>query len=117
MKFVQSLVNVGAPQSESGTPQYGGYGVPRSGARQSLAPQFHEIINKAIDKTEFVDSSSQGAGAEFSIEHGLGTIPIGYIVISQDSAGSVYKSDGTPWDTSRIYLKASAAMAIRVLIF
>ncbi len=82
-----------------------------------LEPQFREIVNNAIDKTAFVDSSSQAGGAEFSIEHGLGTIPIGWIVISQDAAGSVYRSDGTPWDTNRIYLKASAAMAIRVLIF
>ena len=83
----------------------------------TLEPQFREIASKAIDKTAFVDSSSQAGGAEFSIEHGLGTIPIGYIVVSQDAAGSVYKSDGSPWDTDRIYLKTSAAMAIRVLIF
>ena len=83
----------------------------------TLEPQFREIVGKAIDKTVFVDASSQAADAEFSIEHGLGTIPLGYLVIGQDAAGSVYTSDGTPWDTSRIYLKASAAMAIRVLIF
>jgi hypothetical protein len=83
----------------------------------TLEPQFREIVSKAIDKTAFVDASSQSAGAEFFIEHGLGTIPLGWIVINQDAAGSVYKSDGTPWDTSRIYLKASAAMALRVLIF
>lgn len=82
-----------------------------------LEPQFREIVSKAIDKTAFVDASSQAADAEFSIEHGLGIIPIGYIVISQDAAGSVYKSDVQPWDTSFIYLKASAAMAIKVLIF
>ncbi len=82
-----------------------------------LEPQFREIVNNAIDKTSFVDTSSQAGGAEFSVEHGLGTIPIGYIVISQDAAGSVYKSDGTIWDTNRIYLKTSAAMALRVLIF
>jgi hypothetical protein len=83
----------------------------------ALEPQFREIVSKALDKTAFVDASSQAGAAEFSIEHGLGTIPLGYLVISQDAAGSVYTSDGTPWDTSRIYLKASAAMAIRVLIF
>lgn len=82
-----------------------------------LEPQFQEIVSKGIDKTAFVDASSQAGGPEISIEHGLGTIPIGYIVISQDAPGSVYRSDGTPWDTDRIYLKASAAMAIRVLIF
>ncbi len=82
-----------------------------------LEPQFQEIVSKGIDKTAFVDTSSQAGSAEFSIEHGLGTIPLGYIVISQDAAGSVYKSDGTPWDTNRIYLKTTAAMALRVLIF
>ncbi len=83
----------------------------------TLEPQFREIVSKALDKTAFVDASSQAGGAEFFVEHGLGTIPIGWIVINQDAPGSVYRSDGTPWDTSRIYLKASAAMAIRVLIF
>ncbi len=83
----------------------------------ALEPQFREIVSKAIDKTAFVDVSSQAGSPEISIEHGLGTIPIGYIVVSQDAAGSVYRSDGTPWDTDRIYLKTTAAMAIRVLIF
>ncbi len=82
-----------------------------------LEPQFREIVNNAIDKTAFVDASVGGAGAEFSIEHGLGVVPLGYIVVGQDTAGSVYISDGTPWDTSYIYLKATAAMALRVLIF
>ena len=81
-------------------------------------PQFQEILNNAIDKRRFAEVTTAGADVEFSIEHGLGTAPLGYLGSSQDKAGSVDQSDGTSWDTSRIYLKASAAtMALRVLIF
>lgn len=83
----------------------------------ALEPQFREIVNNAIDKTAFVDVTSGGADDEFSIEHGLGTIPIGYLVISQDRAASIYAST-TPWDTEQIYLKSTAAGAVlKVLIF
>jgi hypothetical protein len=83
----------------------------------ALEPQFREIVGKAIDKTAFVDVVTGSADNEFSIEHGLGTIPLGYLVISRDATVVVYKST-TPWDTDHIYLKGTASgVGIRLLIF
>ena len=80
-------------------------------------PQFQEILNNAIDKRRFAEVTTAGADVEFSIEHGLGTAPLGYLVISQDKAASTYKG-ATAWDTEKIYLKTSTAtVALRVLIF
>ncbi len=82
-----------------------------------LEPQFREIVNNAIDKRVFVDVFSSGADVEFPIEHGLGVIPLGYLVIGQDKAASIYKST-TAWNEAYIYLKSSVnAVALRVLVF
>ncbi len=82
-----------------------------------LEPQFREIVENAIDKTAFVDISSGGADAEFTIEHGMGVIPLGYLVISRDKPGVIYNST-TPWDESYIFLKSTVAgTVLRLLIF
>lgn len=82
-----------------------------------LEPQFREIVNNAIDKRVFADVTTPGADVEYSIEHGMGIIPLGYIVISQDKAAATYKST-TAWDTGSIYLKTNVAtVQVRVLVF
>lgn len=80
-------------------------------------PQWDEVINKAIDKTEFAEVTTPGADVEFSIEHGFGVVPVGFIVIGSDRAAVVYNS-GTTWNVERIFLKCNvASAAIRILIF
>jgi len=56
-------------------------------------------------------------GTEFSVAHGLGKIPAGYIVAGQDGAGSVY--DGATANTSTtLYLKSDVASKIfRLIVF
>ncbi len=82
-----------------------------------LEPQFREIVNNAIDKQVFADVTTAGADVEFSIEHGMGIIPLGYLVISQDKAAVTYKST-TAWDTGHIFLKSNVStVALRVLVF
>lgn len=82
-----------------------------------LEPQFREIVSNAIDKRVFADVTTPGADVEFAIEHGLGFIPLGYLVISQDKAAATYKST-TPWDTANVYLKTNVStVALRVLVF
>jgi hypothetical protein len=82
-----------------------------------LEPQFREILDNGIDKRVFADVTSGSADAEFTIEHGAGTIPLGYIVISQDKPGIIYSS-ATPWDESHIFLKSTVSgVVLRVLIF
>lgn len=55
------------------------------------------------------------ANTEDAVTHNLGVVPVGYLVFSQDKAGSLYKS-GSAWTTSQIFLKCSAA-STTVLIF
>jgi hypothetical protein len=50
---------------------------------------------------------------EDKISHTLGSIPVGYLVISKDKACDVYQKSntGTAWTTTNIYLKATVASA------
>jgi hypothetical protein len=53
-----------------------------------------------------VYTSNASANTEDTVAHGLGSVPIGYIVIKQDKASNVYEG-GTAWTSSSIYLKQS----------
>jgi hypothetical protein len=48
---------------------------------------------------------------ESTFTHGMGSIPVGYIVIWQSKAGSLYQgpTTGTKWTSSAISLKCSVA--------
>lgn len=83
-----------------------------------LEQQFKEIIGGALDKREFVEVTTPGTpDTEFSIEHGLGFIPVGFLVVGQDKAATTYKGV-TAWDSEKIYLKTNVAtVALRVMIF
>ena len=80
--------------------------------------QFREIIDTALDKTIYAEVTTHATpDTEFSIEHGMGVIPTGYIPIKQDKAASIY--DGTTANTtSLLYLRCNvASVAARILIF
>lgn len=51
------------------------------------------------------------ANTESTFTHSMGSIPVGYIVVWQDKAGSLYQgpSTGTAWTTTSISLKCSVA--------
>lgn len=53
-----------------------------------------------------VYTSNAVADTEDTIAHTLGSVPIGYIVIKQNKASSVYEG-GTSWTSTNIYLKQS----------
>lgn len=62
-------------------------------------------------------TSSVTPDFEDTIGHTIGSVPLGYIVISQDKAGSAYKSStGTAWTSTNIYLKCSVA-SVTFLLF
>ena len=65
-----------------------------------LEPQFQEIVHNAIDRRAFKDVTTPGADVEFEIEHGLGFIPLGFLVTNQDKPAGVYTS-GTAWTTEK----------------
>lgn len=68
---------------------------------------------------QFVQFTSDGvADAEFTVSHTMGVIPIGYIILWQDKAGSLYQgpATGTAWTTSAISLKCDVA-SVTFLVF
>lgn len=56
--------------------------------------------------------------AENTITHTLGSVPVGYIILWQDKAGSLYQgpSTGTAWTPSNVYLKCNVA-SVTFLVF
>lgn len=58
---------------------------------------------------EFQTFTTDGTpDTEGAVSHGLGSVPIGYIVISKDKAGHIY--DGTTsWTSTNIYLRSDVA--------
>ncbi len=56
------------------------------------------------------------ANSEFAVNHGLGVIPDGYIMVRTDTPCRIYDGD-TAWDGDNIYLKSAAANAhLHVLV-
>jgi hypothetical protein len=61
----------------------------------------------------FLVFTSLGADAQNTIAHSLDRVPSGYIVVSQNKAGSLYHAlTDTAWTSSNIYLKSSVATVI-----
>lgn len=55
-----------------------------------------------------VFTSDGSANNEFEVKHNLGAIPVGFLVIKQNKAGSLY-SGTTVWTSTSIFLKCSVA--------
>ena len=73
---------------------------------QNIEGQFQTYTSNATPDTED------------TIAHTIGSVPLGYIVMTQNKAGSLYgtASLGTAWTSSNIYLKCSVA-SVTFLLF
>lgn len=69
---------------------------------------------------EFVDLTSHAsANTEFAVAHTVGAVPVGFLVIYQDKAGSLYQAPdtGTAWTSTNIYLKSNvSSLSARIFI-
>ena len=67
---------------------------------------------------EWLQFTTAVANAEVTVAHGLGSIPLGRIVIWQDKAGSLYQgpSTGTAWTSTNVYFKCDVA-SVTFLVF
>ena len=80
--------------------------------------------NSTLNKGEnilgqFITYTTNGTpNTEDTIAHNLGSIPIGYIVVSKSKAGDIYQqaSTGTAWSSTNIYLKCTVA-SVSVTLF
>jgi hypothetical protein len=79
----------------------------------------HDSSNSSSDKNieGFKDAGTTPAtpDTDFSVAHGLGRVPLGYIVLSLDQPVGIYKSP-TAWTTTTAYFRCSTASANYVLI-
>lgn len=82
------------------------------------SPQIRDITRRAPDAQQYQDVTTPGtANTEFTVNHGLGRVPVGYLVVGRDKAAIIYNST-TAWTETAIYLKCNVAtVAIRLLIF
>lgn len=73
------------------------FGTGISGERgENIDGRFQTITTNATPNTQD------------TLAHGLGSVPIGYIVVNQDKAGSLYDS-GTAWTSTNMYFKCDVA--------
>lgn len=71
------------------------------------------VFGQNIDG-EFKQIKTGNADTNQTFTHHLGSVPLGYIVLWQDKAGTIYK--GTTWNTTQIDLKCNVA-AVTFLVF
>ncbi len=74
--------------------------------------RFGDGTNAENISGEFLSFTSDvSVDTEFSVSHSLGVIPIGYLIMYQDKAGSMYQAPttGTNWTDSTIYLKCDVS--------
>jgi hypothetical protein len=67
---------------------------------------------------EWQEFTTALADAEYTLAHGLESVPLGYIVVSQNKAGTLYQmhDTGTAWTSTNIYLKCNVA-SVKFLVF
>jgi hypothetical protein len=60
-----------------------------------------------INGAWFIGTTPVISDTEFVVTHNLGRIPVGYLVVYQNAAGSIYDSMSA-WSTMQIFLKCSS---------
>lgn len=77
----------------------------------------NNVINKGENvQGQFITyTTNASANTEDTVSHNLASIPVGYLIVKQNKAGSIYDS-GTSWTSSHLYLKGSAS-SMTVTIF
>jgi len=69
------------------------------------------MSNKAGDMDGHrVSFSLAGTGADETVGHDLGRVPVDGFVLVRASSGNVYKGT-TPWSSTQIFLRASASVS------
>ena len=84
----------------------------------------NSIVSAINGGLTFSDNFSQNtqsvtftaANAEVVVNHNIGRIPVGYLVLGNSAAAIVYNSD-TAFTTQSIFLKASAPTTATIMLF
>ena len=81
----------------------------------NLKAQMNLLEQNTILKYHNVKVTTGAADTEFTVAHGLNSVPLGYLIVSRDKAGVVYNST-TAWTNENIYLKCSVATVVLVVM-
>lgn len=74
-------------------------------------------VGRNMDEYPATATTPGVADTQFTINHGLNRVPVGFYLINKSGAVDVYDS-GTAWTKSQIFLKATTInIAIKLLIF
>lgn len=92
-------------------------------ALSELSINLDSILNQGMRFEDNVDcrlvevTSHATPGTEFSVSHGLGKVPTGYVIYRRDGAGTVY--DGTSADTATtLFLRSDASsVTFKLIVF
>ena len=87
----------------------------RGGAGPSLGDATDGSRPPALDATYQVVTTPATADTEFGFFHGLGRVPVAFVVVKKDRACDVYVGP-TAWTTTYIHLKCSVASAAITLL-
>lgn len=66
-------------------------------------------------KSTIVDVVFPAGQVEVAITHGLGRIPIGFLIANRSTAANIY-SGTSKWTSKIIYLRASSAVNAKVVV-
>jgi hypothetical protein len=81
------------------------------------------LASSPIAAYEYVDATFTGAGSDLDIPHTLDPIDpesVRWLVVSNSAATSVYRDlsgAAKAWQSTHIWLRASAACTVRLLLF
>lgn len=81
----------------------------RFGPNNTTVNKGENILGQFVTYT-----TNSSSNTEDTVSHNLGSVPVGYIVVRQNKAGSVYDS-GTTWTSGNLYLKCSATSMVVTL--
>ena len=78
----------------------------------------HNVTFQDNIRCVVIDIADSGtANTEFTVNHGLGQTPIGYIA-NIDQSGNVYDSSKSTWNSNTLTIKCTASNAVlRLVVF
>ena len=83
--------------------------------RRLLMENLRKIAD-SVRSTRVAVTAPSVANQEFTVPHGLSSVPTGFTPVSKDRECTVYAS-GTAFDQTNAYLKSSVADAVLVIEF
>ena len=86
------------------------------GALRSLVDQVNGRISFQENiQARVVEFSFESTSIDYIVPHGLGYIPLGFVVINQNAAAILYSYK--TMDRNNLYLRASAVTDAKILVF